>query len=134
MEMIIAKVQEIINSVLEIIKTWEIGDYIFVGVDVLLVIIILCLLSRRSRRKRKEKKALKRQKLNAVEVNNETIVEEVVESPIIEETPVISTPAKNYMPVYSEEELAELDELEAEEDSYYDDDVDYDDYDDYYDN
>ena len=90
MEMIIAKVQEIINSVLEIIKTWEIGDYIFVGVDVLLVIIILCLLSRRSRRKRKEKKALKRQKLNAVEVNNETIVEEVVESPIIEETPVVS--------------------------------------------
>lgn len=56
------------------------------------------------------------------------------ETPVLEETPVVPTPAKNYMPVYSEEELAELDELEAEEENYYDDDVDYDDYDDYYDN
>ena len=47
---------------------------------------------------------------------------------------VTPTPAKNYMPVYSEEELRELDELEAEEENYYDDDVDYDEYDDYYDN
>lgn len=56
------------------------------------------------------------------------------ETPVVEETPVTPTPTKNYMPVYSEEELRELEELEAEEENYYDDDVDYDDYDDYYDN
>lgn len=56
------------------------------------------------------------------------------ETPVVEEKPITPAPAKNYMPVYSEEELRELDELEAEEESYYDDDVDYDDYDDYYDN
>jgi len=37
-------------------------------------------------------------------------------------------------PEYSEEELAEIEELEAEEwDSQYDDDIDYDEYDKYYD-
>ena len=56
------------------------------------------------------------------------------ETPVVEETPVTPTPTKNYMPVYSEEELRELEELEAEEENYYDEDVDYDDYDDYYDN
>lgn len=56
------------------------------------------------------------------------------EEVVVEENVVTPTPAKNYMPVYSEEELRELDELEAEEENYYDDDVDYDDYDDYYDN
>ena len=56
------------------------------------------------------------------------------ETLVVEETPVTPTPTKNYMPVYSEEELRELEELEAEEENYYDDDVDYDDYDDYYDN
>ena len=56
------------------------------------------------------------------------------ETPVVEEKTITPAATKNYMPVYSEEELRELDELEAEEESYYDDDVDYDDYDDYYDN
>lgn len=38
---------------------------------------------------------------------------------------------KNYMPVYSEDELMDL-ETEEEEESKYDDEVDYDDYDEYY--
>ena len=62
-------------------------------------------------------------------------VKEKEEVAVQEENVVVTpTPAKNYMPVYSEEELRELDELEAEEENYYDDDVDYDEYDDYYDN
>ncbi len=64
----------------------------------------------------------------------EKIKDKEKEEDIVEENVVNPAPAKNYMPVYSEEELRELDELEAEEDNFYDDDVDYDDYDDYYDN
>ena len=105
MDQIIAKVQEILNKVLEIVKTWEIGDFIFLGIDVVLLIIIICLISRRSRRKRKAKKAAKLQKKleqEVVDVNTEEVKEEIPvvkeekeevileqEEKVVEEAPVV---------------------------------------------
>lgn len=42
-------------------------------------------------------------------------------------------PLKNSMPIYTDEELEELEALEEEDDSIYDDDYDFDDFDSYYD-
>ena len=49
-------------------------------------------------------------------------------------TPIVNDPSK-YMSIYTEEELREMEEEDANsrEDEYEDDDVDYDDYDEYYD-
>ena len=80
------KLQEILNKVLEIIKTWEIGDFIFVGIDILLLIIVICLFTRKARRNRKARKALKQQqKIEEKEEVVETVVEETVEEETIEE-------------------------------------------------
>lgn len=51
----------------------------------------------------------------------------------VEEVKVVSTlDPSNYMSIYTEEELREIEE-EEKEDEYYDDEVDYEDYDEYYD-
>lgn len=95
MDQIIEKAKGIFNSLLEIIKTWEIGDFIFIGVDILIVIIIICLISKRIRKNKKLKKEQKLQKeleketLEVLEEekeisNDKKVVEEAIEAPIEE--------------------------------------------------
>ena len=54
------------------------------------------------------------------------------EEPKEEKKPVVK-PAENAMPIYSDEELAEIEAEEDYDDNNYDDDIDYSDYDSYYD-
>ena len=54
---------------------------------------------------------------------------------VVEEEPVIikKTNFDSMQPIYSEEELAELDEFEDDEENKWDEDIDYEEYDEYYD-
>ena len=63
-----------------------------------------------------------------IEIKEEIKVE-VKKETKVEEKPQV----KNYMPVYTEEELAEIEDEEDDEYSKYDEDIDYDQYDIYYD-
>ncbi|MDD7281152.1 transcription termination factor NusA [Floccifex sp.] len=68
--------------------------------------------------------------------NKNEVVQTVKEKQeVVEEEPVIikKTNFDSMQPIYSEEELAELDEFEDDEENKWDEDIDYEEYDEYYD-